>query len=76
MKTLADVQRELAESLVGKHVRFAHLPDTSQAPPIYVRGATANGMVLLEGFAGYFAPHLFVVWEPSESRRRRACRRA
>jgi hypothetical protein len=52
-----------AEALVGKYVRFAHLPK-SKATPIRVIRATDKGMIVLERWAGEFAPHLFVVVDP------------
>ena len=52
-----------AEALVGKYVRFFHLAK-SQATPIRVACATDKGMIVLEGWVGEFAPHLFVVVDP------------
>ena len=52
-----------AERLVGKYVRFAHLPVHCRPTPIHVIEAV-NGMIRLAGWAGYFSPHLFVVVEP------------
>jgi hypothetical protein len=49
-----------AEALVGKYVRFAHLSE-SKASPVRVVRATDKGMIVLEGWVGEFAPHLFVV---------------
>lgn len=56
----ASVEHLLAESLVGRYVRFAHLPAETKPTPIRVCAATSAGMVELEGWAGEFAPHLFV----------------
>ena len=47
----------------GDLVRFAHLPASVEPIPKRVLRVTWNGMLELEGFAGYFAPHLFVVVE-------------
>jgi hypothetical protein len=65
-------QKQLAESLVGKHVRFRPLPKDMQPTPILVIEAV-NGMIRLAGWTGYFAPHLFdVVEAPKKAVRRRA----
>jgi hypothetical protein len=56
-------QRLAAADLVGKYVRFAHMPEEIKPTPIRVTGAR-NGMIELEGWAGEFAPHLFVEVEP------------
>jgi len=53
----------LARELVGKHVRFRHLPKDSEARPILVSGAQKN-MISLVGHVGLYAPHLFVVVDP------------
>jgi hypothetical protein len=57
-----------AQALVDKYVRFAHLPENSQALPILVLSAESNGMIRLAGWAGLFAPHLFVVVDPPKKR--------
>lgn len=57
-------QRDAAR-LVGKRVRFHGLPLTMEPTPILVIGATPDGMVQLEGWAGNFAPHLFQIIPPS-----------
>lgn len=57
---MTSAQKTNAESLVGCYVRFAHLPANSEAHPVRVIEAV-NGMIRLAGWAGYFAPHLFVV---------------
>jgi hypothetical protein len=58
-------RRLQAEALVGCYVRFAHLPSKCYPTPILVTEAE-HGMIRLEGWAGYFAPHLFVVVVPSK----------
>ena len=50
-----------AKSIVGQYVRFAPLPEDCKPTPIKVTEVTANGMLRLEGRAGMYAPHLFVV---------------
>ncbi len=57
-----------AAALVGKQVRFAHLPEEIKPTPILVTGAT-SGMIQLEGWAGDFAPHLFVEVEQEVEQR-------
>jgi hypothetical protein len=59
-------QKAEAESLVGSYVRFAHLPSNCYPTPIRVTEALPNGMIRLAGWAGHFAPHLFVVVVPSK----------
>ncbi len=56
-----------AEAMVGRYVRLAHLPANFHATPILVVASTTKGMICLEGHAGEFAPHLFVVIEGPES---------
>lgn len=53
-------QKDLAFSLVGKPLRFAHQgPDD---PWLFIQTINQDGMVTLrEGYEGEFAPHLFVV---------------
>lgn len=65
-------QMQLAEALVGRHVRFAHLPANCYPTPIRVIEATPTGMIRLAGWSGYFAPHLFVEVPPPVGRRKRA----
>lgn len=59
-----DEQRAAAAALVGKRVQFHHEPGDSA--PIRVVGAHA-GMVILDGYAGQFAPGLFRVVEESDA---------
>jgi len=61
-----------AEALVGKYVRLKVLPKDSQAAPLRVNEALPNGMIRLTGWAGYFAPHLFVVVDPPKKARKSA----
>jgi hypothetical protein len=49
-------QIALGRSLLGKYVRFWHLPE---GPSCLVVHVTAEGMVELRGFVGQFAPHIF-----------------
>jgi hypothetical protein len=59
MTTDIRAQRQLAFTLLGKHVRFAHMPaDVAGSLVLFV---TDTGMVVLEGWTGEFAPSLFVV---------------
>jgi hypothetical protein len=46
-----------ARALVGKRVRWAHLP---QGVPFQVLAADDDGMVEIEGFTGLFSPGGFV----------------
>jgi hypothetical protein len=57
--TMKSAQRTLAQSLVGKLVRFNHMKE----PYGIVLRATHDDMVEIEGHGGYFAPHLFQVVE-------------
>lgn len=67
--TLKNGQQKLAESLVGKWVRFRHRQPKDD-PPFFVDKAFPNGMVHLEGvFGGEFAPHLFVIVDPPAKRK-------
>lgn len=50
-------QKKLGLSLLGRPVRFAHLPDSK---PMRIESVSWNGMVTVEGMAGEFAPHLFI----------------
>lgn len=49
---------QLAHSLKGKFVRFHH--EEKIARGRLVIGVTVDGMIVLDGLAGEFAPHLFV----------------
>lgn len=49
-------QKDLALSLVGHELRWAHLPD---GPPVRIQSVGWTGMVTLHGWSGEFAPHLF-----------------
>jgi hypothetical protein len=57
----------LARELVGCRVRFRHLPSAMEPRSILVTAAEKN-MIRLCGWAGLFAPHLFVVVERKEQR--------
>ena len=52
-------QRDLGANLVGKYVYFAHRPAGVEAARVL--RVTVDGLVELEGWAGGFAPHLFVL---------------
>lgn len=45
----------------GGYVRFRYLPANIKPTPLLVTHVHANGMIRLLGWAGDFAPHLFVV---------------
>jgi hypothetical protein len=49
-------QKDLAFSLIGKRLRFTHMPDGD----LRIESINAEGMVSIKGMSGYFAPHLFV----------------
>lgn len=53
-------RKDLAMSIIGKDVCFAHMPD---GPRYRVQSVGWDGMVTLAGdeMVGEFAPHLFVV---------------
>jgi len=53
-------RKDAAMALLGKRVRWAHLPDGAA---LRVQSVGWSGLVTVEGFAGEFAPHLFVVKE-------------
>lgn len=50
----------------GDYVRFAHLPAKMHPTPILVVEVTPRGLIRLFGWAGTFAPHLFVVVKKSK----------
>jgi hypothetical protein len=53
----ADQQRkDLALSLIGHELRWAHMPD---GPSVRIQSVEWNGMVTLHGWTGEFAPHCF-----------------
>ena len=58
-------QKDLAYSLLGKSVIFAHeVSDAARNNPfrvIAMRSSVTSTMVELEGMVGQFAPHLFTV---------------
>ena len=54
-------RQALALPLMDKMVRFAHMPKGS--PTYRVHDVSWAGLVTLEGMAGEYAPHLFVVEE-------------
>ena len=60
------IEIDVARSLVGKDVRFAH--EQSAGPLHRVVLASADGMVELRDMGGLFAPHLFVVVEKEVTR--------
>lgn len=51
-------QKDLAISLMGKRVRFAHVPAGGETTRVTSCGW--DGMVTVEGMSGEFAPHIFV----------------
>ncbi len=51
-------QKKAGVALLGKEVTFRHQPD---GPYKKVQSIGWNGMVMIEGFVGEFAPHLFKV---------------
>jgi hypothetical protein len=55
-------QKDAALALLGRRVFFAHRPEGIPAARVTT---VTGGMVCLEGWAGEFAPHLFVVAEES-----------
>jgi hypothetical protein len=50
-------RKELAMSLTEKKLQFASDPDR---PAVEIQSISWNGMVTLRGWAGEFAPHLFI----------------
>ncbi|CAB4167790.1 hypothetical protein UFOVP860_50 [uncultured Caudovirales phage] len=58
-------QKDAGLDLLGKAVCFAHQP---HGPARRVMVVGWNGMVMLQGMAGEFAPHLFVVKRPATER--------
>lgn len=52
-------QKDLAISLLGRRVYFAHRPAGVAA--VRVSAVRWDGMVELEGWSGEFAPHCFVL---------------
>jgi hypothetical protein len=58
------LRRALAATLLGRAVCFAHQPD---GPVNRVVIARANGMIVLDGMPGEFAPRLFVPFAPRHS---------
>ena len=61
-----------AAELVGKYVQFRYLPKKHDPTPVLVLSAAPNGMIRLAGWAGLFAPHLFVVVAPPKKVPRRS----
>jgi hypothetical protein len=60
-------QKQQAEALVGRYVRFRYLPRDIKPTPIRVVEAV-NGMVRLAFHSGFYAPHLFAeVRAPKEA---------
>jgi hypothetical protein len=57
-------QKDLALSLMGKPLAFAHRPEG--VGPLKIQSVSYCGMVTLEGWPGEFAPHLFVVLSEDE----------
>jgi hypothetical protein len=51
-------RKDLAFSLIGKPLRFAHQPD---GPERRIQSISGDGMVTIKDFSGEFAPHLFIV---------------
>jgi hypothetical protein len=58
MSDEALAQKDLAFSLIGKKLNFNHEPN---GPGYQIESIGRTGMISLKGFAGEFAPHLFVV---------------
>jgi hypothetical protein len=54
---------KLGAELIGKYVVFRYTAELVNAHPIRVAALKSNGMIELEGWAGEFAPHLYVVVE-------------
>ena len=52
------MQKDAGIALCGKDVRFVHEP---HGPVHHIRSVGWNGMVTVDGLAGEFAPHLFVM---------------
>jgi hypothetical protein len=52
-------QKDLANRLCGKRLRFNHMPDGN----LYIESVNWEGMVTIKGMPGEFAPHLFQVVE-------------
>ena len=52
-------QKKLAISLLGKDLRFHHM--TPQDPIYRIESIDWEGMVILRGVAGQFAPNLFII---------------
>lgn len=52
-------QKDLAISLLGKPVRFVHMPEENET--YCVQSVTWQGMVTIDKLSGEFAPELFVV---------------
>jgi hypothetical protein len=58
-----DMDRKIAAiKLIGKRLRWANEPDGA----LQVESVSYNGMVTIRGWAGEFAPHLFVIVEGGE----------
>jgi len=53
-------QKDLAFSLVGKKLRFAHQVDDPNGEDVYIQSINQDGMVTLRGWSGEFTPTLFV----------------
>lgn len=51
-----EIRKQLAAKLMGRHVRFNHLP---QSEPLTVQSVGRDGMITISGFAGEFAPDCF-----------------
>lgn len=57
-------QKDLALTLLGKEVCFAHQPD---GPRHRIQSVGWSGMVTLSDMPGEFAPHLFVIAKGTEA---------
>jgi len=53
-------QKDLALSLIGKDLRWAH-DVCGTCPPLRIQSVGWTGMVTLYGWSGEFAPHVFRV---------------
>lgn len=49
-------RKDLALALLGRDLRWAHLPD---GPTVRIQSVEWNGMITLVGWSGEFAPDLF-----------------
>lgn len=57
------VRRSLAGRLIGRDLRWAHLPD---GPLVRVEAVSDSGLVTISGYVGEFAPDLFTIVEDDD----------